>query len=204
MMIAVIGPSLVLAALIAYEIFKNTNKERKASEEFWAKETEANSARKKDISKLDYIKVPVDALPLGLCPAFDEVTANEETIKELSKEQIFSLKGMSNTDVKLTYGVANFEFLCECDERYSRLLQALSKEAELLSSLSFDREAEQVLNYAFSIGTDLPKDYIRLAEIYRDRRDRNALNDLMDKAELLDSPTKASLIEKLEEIEDSF
>jgi hypothetical protein len=203
-MLAIIGPSLVLAALIAYEIFKNTKKEKEASEEFWDREREANTARKKDISDLPYINVPLDKLPFGLCPAFEEVVANEKAIEELAKTKILSLKGRSNTEIKLEYGITNFEFLCKCDENYLKLIQALSREAELLLSLSFDREAETVLNYSLSIGSDIPKDYIMLAEIYKGRFDRKSLNDLIEKADTLELLTKKSLLEKLESIADSF
>ncbi len=203
-MIAVIGPSLVLCLLIAYEIRKNTRKEKKASDDFWARENEANSTRKKDISKLEYITVPLDSLPLGLCPAYEELTANEDSLRELAGQQIFNLEGRSNTDVKLEYGVANFEHLCACDERYLRLLQLLSKEAELLYSMMFEAEAEQILSYSLSIGSDIPKDYIMLAEIYRNRGDHGAVSGLIEKAESLEGLTKKGLVEKLEGIFDSF
>ena len=204
MMISIIGPSLVLAVLIAYEIAKNTRKEKQASESFWDREMEANTSRKKDISNLPYINVPLDKLPLGLLPAFDAMTANEAEIRALAKEKILSLRGKSNTDIKLEYGVTNFEFLCKCDENYLKLLQCLSKEAELRRAMYFNREAEEVLNYELSIGSDISKDYIALAEIYKDRCDRAALNDLIERAESLESVTKNKLIDSLEQILDSF
>ena len=204
MMLAIIGPSLILALLIAYEIRKNSAKERSASEKFWDKENKANSSRKKDISLLDYIIVPVDRLPFGLMPAFDELTATEDEIRKLSHEKIYSLKNRSNTDVKLEYGVPNFEFMCACDERYMKLIRLLSKEAELLHSMSFENEAEDVLKYSLSIGSDIPKDYIRLAEFYRNRNDRPAVEELIRRADSLDLLTKRSLVSTLEDIRDSF
>ena len=68
----------------------------------------------------------------------------------------------------------------------------------------FNREAEEVLNYSLSIGSDISKDYIALAEIYKDRCDRAALNDLIERAESLESVTKNKLIDSLEQILDSF
>ena len=204
MMLAVIGPTLVLAVLIAYEIAKNTTKERKSSDAFWDKEREANTSRKKDISTLPYIKVPVDTLPFGLLPAFEEIVNNEEAIREIAKEKILSLRGKTNTEVKLEYGITNFEFLCACDEQYLKLIQCLSKEAELLLSMNFEKEAEEVLNYSLSIGSDIPKDYIALAKLYKARFDRASMNNLLERADALESLTKRHLIDSLEDISDSF
>ncbi len=204
MMISIIGPTLVLAVLIAYEIAKNTSKEKKSSDAFWDKEREANTSRKKDISKLPYIKVPLESLPFGLLPAFEELVTNENAIRELSGEKILSLRGKTNTEVKLEYGIPNFEFLCTCDENYLKLIRCLSKEAELLLSMNFEREAEEVLNYSLSIGSDIPKDYIALANLYKTRFDRASMNNLLERADALESLTKKHLIESLEEISNSF
>lgn len=196
-MIAVIGPTLVLCLLLAYEIRKNSKIERKTSEDFWAKEAEANTARKRDISNLNYVYVPLDTLPFGLCPAFEELEATEEDIRRLASEKIYSLSGMTNTEVKLAYGIANFDFLCQCDERYLQLLQALSKEAGLLYSMSFVEETEAVLDYALSIGSDIPKDYLLLAEIYKSRGNFEGIRALISRVEGFESSTKGSLLEKL-------
>ena len=199
-----VGLVLLFCFILSMAIKRAKHKESQDSQSFWDKETKANSSRKKDISGLEYLKVPVDSLPFGLCPSFSELEANEANIRKLAERKLFSLGNRTNTQVKLEFGVGNFDFLSECDAAYQQLLRCLSKEAELLMSLSFTKEAVQVLNYSLSIGDDIPKDYITLANIYKSESDRKSLAKLIARAEQIDSLTKKKLIEDLEKIEASF
>lgn len=199
-----VGIVLMFCCILSFCIRRSKKIEAEKSQNFWDRETEANASRKADISGLDYLKVPVDRLPLGLCPSFDELVANENKLRELSEQKILNLGNRTNTDVKLEYGAGNFEFLSECDASYQNLLRCLSKEAELLLSLTFTKEAAKVLEYSISIGDDISKDYITLANIYKSESDHKSLTILIGKAECIDSLTKKKLIQDLEEIEKSF
>ena len=54
---------LLVVLWIAYERRRTDRIRREATEQFWEKEQRANLTRKKDLSALDYIEIPVDTLP---------------------------------------------------------------------------------------------------------------------------------------------
>lgn len=196
------GPLLLLIFIfwLKYEISKSDRKSDKADSLFFETESKANSTRKKDISNLDYITIPLDKLP------FDENTSNEkiisyqDTIIKLSTQKILNLTGISNTDLKLKYGVANLEFLSECDENFTLLARTIANWGEELINISLENEAISVLEYGISINSDVSKNYILLGLLYSKLNKMQPLNELIKKAESLNSLTKNSVITKLKEI----
>lgn len=65
---------ILILFLLQHNMKKNSKKEKINNETFWKREAEANSVRKKDISGLDYIRIP-DTLT---CPD----TQDERILKE--------------------------------------------------------------------------------------------------------------------------
>ena len=65
---------ILILFLLQHNMKKNSKKEKINNETFWKRESEANSVRKKDISGLDYIRIP-DTLT---CPD----TQDERILKE--------------------------------------------------------------------------------------------------------------------------
>lgn len=63
---------LVLCIWIHYENKKSSKSEKKDRDSFWQKEHEADFVRKKDISSLDYISIPMEGLPFGLLEQIPE------------------------------------------------------------------------------------------------------------------------------------
>ena len=75
--------------------------------DYWEKERQANFVRRKDISGLDYITISEDELPFS-DTAEGEEKYREDQVRRILSSKIINLSGMSNTDIKLTYGTANF------------------------------------------------------------------------------------------------
>ena len=132
---------------------------------FLDKENKANTTRKVDISNLNYITIATDKLPMekNQDPAINEC---HNTIIELSSKKILNLTGVSNTELKLKYGVANLNSLSDFDNNYTILVRTLQKWAQLLYDRERLLEAAQVLEYAMSINTDIVKTYRLLSQIY--------------------------------------
>lgn len=201
-MFYMVGAVLIICAVIAYNKRKSDRAMRKASDNFWDKEREANLTRRKDISQLPYITIPYDALPLDELPDSEEYVAAVQKLQSLTGKQILDLSGQTNTDLKLAYGAANLPVLMDCDQNYLVLVRTLSRMANLLSEAGKDDAAESILIFAFDVGSTIRSDYELLAILYGKRRDYRKLDALIARAELLDSPTKVSLLASLNAIKE--
>lgn len=201
-MFYMVGAVLIICAVIAYNKRKSDRAMRKASDNFWDKEREANLTRRKDISQLPYITIPYDALPLHELPDSEEYVAAVQKLQSLTGKQILDLSGQTNTDLKLAYGAANLPVLMDCDQNYLVLVRTLSRMANLLSEAGKDDAAESILSFAFDVGSTIRSDYELLAILYGKRRDYRKLDALIARAELLDSPTKVSLLASLNAIKE--
>ena len=199
-MFYMVGAVLIICAIIAYNKRKSDRAMRKASDNFWDKEREANLTRRKDISNLPYITIPYESLPLDALPDSEEYRAAVQQLRSLSGKQILDLSGQTNTDLKLAYGAANLPILMECDQNYLVLIRTLSRMAGLLSDAGKEDAAETVLCFAIDAGSTIRSDYEQLAVIYGQRRDYRKLDALIARAERLNSPTKASLLASLNAI----
>lgn len=201
-MFYIVGALLIICAVIAYNKKKSDRAMRKASENFWDKEREANLTRRKDISKLPYITIPYEALPLAELPDSEEYCAAVQQLQSLSGKQILDLSGRTNTDLKLAYGAANLPILMECDQNYLVLVRTLSRMAGLLSDAGKDDAAESVLCFAIDVGSTIRSDYEQLAVIYGKHRNYQKLDALIAQAERLETSTKTSLLTSLQKIKE--
>ena len=130
---------ILILFLLQHNMKKNSKKEKINNETFWKRESEANSVRKKDISGLDYIRIP-DTLT---CPDTQDERILKEwhTIEALKEKKILNLSGFTNTDLKLEYGVGNLTELTDYDNNYVTLSRSLARIAELLTEQGLKKEA---------------------------------------------------------------
>jgi len=182
---------------------RNHQKVQKEKEAFWNLEYLSNDTRKKDITNLNYIKIPISQLP------FMETTDTtlisiQDSIKTLSATSILNLAGKTNTDLKLEYGVANINFLTQCDNNYSQLINTLYKWGDYLYQLGEHHKARAVLEFALDCGSDLSKNYILLATIYKELNTLEKIDDLIHNANKIDTLMKTSIIKSLKEIKNSI
>lgn len=193
-----LGLFIFFVCMFAYLRHKSTAAEEAAAESFWNRENEANHTRRKDISGLPYITIPLADFPMGI---YDnpELKKYEETLQSLAGQKILNLGGKTNTDLKLEYGVANLETLCACDENYTTLCRTIYEYAECLKKLGHDAEAVRVLEYGISRGSDHSGNYRMLADYYLNARDSAALDRLLASARALESPRQSAIVALLEE-----
>jgi hypothetical protein len=191
---------VILSLVLKFYLSKSSQVNKNASKEFWDKESQSNSTRKADISKLEYIKVPLDSLPFT--NSTEEELVNIQTvIQDISKKPILNLTGISNTDLKFKYGAANITFLSECDNNYTLLVRNLYKWGAYLTEHDRKGDAITVLEYAIQCKTDVSKNYILLANLYKEMHREDKINDLLLTAMTLDSLMKDTIINDLKEIE---
>ena len=195
--------SLIILLWIGITAIKKRNAEqteRMKSKEFWDKETEANQVRKKDISSLNFIKIPLDTLPFDDNPD-DELNRLQEMIKKLSTKQIVNLTGKSNTDLKLEYGAANLPSLSEYDQNFTLLARTLNQWANYLYDHGKPLDAQTVLEFGISCKTDVSQSYFLLAKIYMEYGQPEKIDFLIQSADSLETLMKNSIISSLKSIQ---
>lgn len=194
--------TILLVIWIHYQKRRTDNIAAKKSEAFWEREQQANLTRKKDISNLDYITVPVQTLPF---PETDkeEITDLQKHILNLASGKIVNFTGLSNTDLKLMYGAPNINLLMEYDKNYLELVRSLYRYGKLLYDLDKKDDALLILEYALSIKTDISANYTLLATIYKEKNEIDRINYVISCAEELTSMTKKALLGSLVAIRDS-
>ena len=198
--------SLIIFIVFVYTIIvvaQTTRRQRalaeKKEQEFWDREKRANSVRKKSLDGLDYVKIPLDKLPMDALPEDEKVREYKDLLIYLSTQPIVNLTGFTNTDLKLEYGTANITPLSQYDQNYTALVRTLQQWAELLLKADLITEAETVLAYAISIGTDVSHTYYALAKIYAARAEYEKIAGLIRQAETLRSALSKSIVRTLQE-----
>lgn len=195
-------PLLVLPFIIIilsiFSLLRNrsTRSYQEKQDQFWEKEQRANLTRKKDISNLDYIQIPLDTFPIGQSDD-PELAALEEDLSDLSSCQILNLSGISNTDLKLQYGAANLTVLSECDANYTLLAKTILAYGKRLSELGYTQEAITVLEFGIACKTDVSTNYTLLASLYHDVGEEAKIAALSEAVRDTDLLLKDSILQKL-------
>ncbi len=194
--------ALVFVAWLLYKTKSSTNQSKAKTDAFWERERLANTTRKKDLSNLDYITVPIKSLPFPET-GVEEIDDIQKHIKHLSTGKIVNFTGMSNTDLKLQYGAPNITFLMEYDKNYLELVRSLYRYGKLLYDTGLKDDAAVILEYGLTVGTDVSANYTLLATIYKEKNENNRIDFVISKAEELTSMTKKALLNSLVAIRDS-
>lgn len=188
---------IMFIGVLQFAIRRARHKDDKADKLFWQRENEANNVRRKPLDDVEYVRVDMDRLPTGVL-SDDEVIADcIKDIEDLSKEKILNLTGLTNTDLKLKYGVANLPYLSECDNRYTILIQNLQKWSEQLWEKGYQDDAVRIMEYEVSIGSDAHSVYRRLASYYSKRGRTEKIEELVKDVEALNLSTTKTLISDL-------
>lgn len=177
----------------------NTHKREKIVAAFWEREEQAKHAPAKDLSKVEYVKVPLEAFPIGECDS-DEVMLIEEELLRISAKPLLNLNGMTNTDVKIEYGTANFDAVCEMGEDFDRLVVLLCDYAKGLMENDLTQKACVVLEYGRDIDSDVSENYTLLGECYLDNGMHSEFDELVSFVGESDLMRKEMILERLNDL----
>lgn len=194
-----LGLFIFFIFLLAYYRKKSTNAQNEVEAAFWTRENEANHTRRQDISGLPYITIPLEKFPMDICDN-DELKECRQTLTALSTKKILNLGNQTNTDLKLQYGLANLEALSEYDQNFATLCGTLVSYAEALMKSGHDTEAQTVLEFGISCGSDHSRNYRLLAQLYHRQGDSDSLAALLAQAKELDSPMRDTIVKHIEEL----
>lgn len=201
-------PSItILVFVLNHNIRKNKDKDKHSVKSYLSREDAANSARRKDLSNLPYIEVPLNTLPL-------DITLNDEKkqlrisqyikeIRTLSEKQMLNLIGISNTELKEQYGPANLEVLTMYDMNYSLYIRNLHLLAECIYP-EYPDQAVAVWEYCLSIGTDISGTFGSLAQHYVDKQDKEHFMKLYDVIPDKETISGKTILNKLDSLAEQF
>ncbi|MBQ3794811.1 MAG: hypothetical protein II842_00755 [Butyrivibrio sp.] len=144
-----------------------SRKTEQREEEFWETELKSNNVRKKSLDDLQYVHIPVDLLPFDTYGDNDVLKSAEEELLALKDEKIVNLTGITNTDLKLTYGTANITVLTQYDQNYTAMVIALQKWGQELYNQNRFEDAAKVLEFALKTRTDISGTYKLLVDMYK-------------------------------------
>lgn len=182
---------------------KQVDKVSTWNEAYWQKEYQSNFARKKEPDDMDYITVDMNRIPMETDCSEEEQDLYAELDKIIS-QPIINLGNLSNADLKLSYGVANFEKLSAYDQNYTRLIRTLNQ----LGNYCFDHgnsdRAKQILEYAIELGSDISSTYTTLASIYLQEDAIEKIQGLIHQMEQTNSLMKETTKNKLLQMIQSY
>lgn len=181
---------IVFCILLTYHIKKNDGVQQQVMGEFLEKERQSNAVRKKDISKLDYIIIPLDKIPAQLH------TDTEQKLFALAEKPMLNLGGRSNTDLKLTYGTANLDILSQYDTHFTDMVALLPVYAKELQDAGYGQAACELLEFAIDCNADSRKIYQMLADIYLENHESEKLLWLKEQAQKITSDTTKQVVLK--------
>lgn len=199
-MISPLFTTIVLGAIFIWLYMRITTKKTDSQvKEMLEKERRANFTRKQSLDNLNYISINPDDFHLDE-PYDNELIAElMKRINILSSQKIVNFTGITNTDLKLTYGVANLPTLTEYDQNYTLLCRTIYDLGRELNSLEKKEAAITVLEQGVKCGSDISANYLLLADLYLETGRRSNIAKLISSAENINSMTKKSTIAKLNE-----
>ena len=192
-----------LSVAIAVNIRKNKKTQEAIDQDFWAREREANSTRRKSLDDLDYIHIPVEEFPMSLLPDVPKIEDYRQIIMTLKDLPVVNFTGISNTELKLRYGAPNIDLLTQYDQNYTLLVRTLQQWAQALYDAGHVDEACHMLEFAVSTGTDISSTYRLLCRIYREQHTPEKIGHLYPIAEDLKSAMQKSIVRILKEADQS-
>ena len=193
--------SILVINLFLYMRNSKTNKSmEQIRNDFWTKERKANLTTRKTISDIDYIKIPINDLPIVAQTNDSELAYIQSKIIKLSKEPIANFTGYSNTDLKLKYGVGNINHIIECDTNFTAFATLMYEWGLYYYNQKQYQKAQQILEIAINQKSDVSKSFTLLAEIYIDSGQSDKIDTLIQIAQTLDTMVKNKIIESLKEL----
>lgn len=203
---------IVFGFLFSFSMKRRTKKEKQYVDNFWEREREADSTRRKSLESLDYVAIPLNDLPMDVLAELPEIKEYHDKIRELAGKKIVNFAGYSNTELKLEYGAPNINLLSEYDQNFEELITLLQGWASLLlqnwgegAQLCPEEErkqaAKKVLAFAVSVGSDITASYEKLVKLYLEYGEQEKIPALREKAEKIRSLSKPRILALLAEAE---
>lgn len=200
---------------LTFVLIRTRRKDERSRESFWEKEERANNTRRQPLDTLPYVQIPYETLPFDLIPETGDEAADMHPIAgEIAEchrilngfrdKKAVNLTGITNTDLKLTYGAPNITLLTEYDQNYTLLVRTMQKWAELLIQSGHVEEAVPIMEFCVETRTDISATYRTLADIYRKQGRDEKIAHLREIAEGLQSAMRPAILRHLDSLEENL
>jgi hypothetical protein len=190
---------IIFILVVRHAIRRNRRLGEYAEKNFWERERAANEVRRKPLDDLVFIKPDMSSFPMDTMADDETIADCKRLVNELSEQKIVNLTGLTNTDLKFKYGVANLPLLMEYDDRYTLLVQTLQKWADRLWDNGFTEEAIPILEEQVRIKADITAVYRKLAAYYKNSGQPEKIPHLKEVADTLNSSSKNVILSSLDE-----
>ena len=177
---------ILFIAVITFAIKRADSAQAKVTEEFWEKERKANSTLRGDTTDLCYITIPEKFFPLN---------------NDLRDKTLVNLTGMTNTDLKLKYGILNFKKLSEYDDNFTKFVSMLPDYYNRLKEAGYESLGNELLELAVEQGADSKNVYSLLANAFISMSKTDRLAELIEKAKQLNSLSRDGIVSMLESLQ---
>lgn len=199
----IFGVFVVFLIWFNYERRKSDRLSKQTNEDFWRREVDANNIRKQPLDALDYITINDEILIHNLWNSqADDSTLSSlsDTLSNLKDKRILNLTGMTTTDIKYAYGVANLNEVSSYDDNFTTYCRTIFAYGQRLVELGNKDAAICVLEAGIDSLTDISGNYKLLAELYIEKGTPNKIEHLIEQANKLNSLMKNSIISSLKEM----
>ena len=198
---------LIAIFIFRHHMRKNSIAQAKVSDAFWKKEQESLVVRKKELLPEDYLH-PTLSIEDFKDEAYYESIGQKELVrqadylKSLVTQPMVNFSGVTNTDLRTTYGTAMITTIQAYEENFTAYTTTLYTMAEKVHDTGEVAYAIRLLEEGIKLGTDSRTHYLLLAACYKDLGDTGAMARLIERAKTLDSLTKESLLQDLKALID--
>ena len=172
---------LLFCVILNYAIRKSNIRDRDDSLRSSGKNRHKTDTPEKKLSDIHFISFPENLLT-EITTENSKIIDNLTTLRRLAKAQVINMGGMSNDEIRETYGDQNFEHLSMADQRYMNLCRVLQTLSEECFKSGLPDEAEKFLKFAIDTDTDFLPVWQTLGEYYLNTDRSDSLRDLRDKA----------------------
>ena len=180
---------ILFIAVITFAIKRADSAQAKVTEEFWERSKgQLNPPR--NTTDLCYITIPEKFFPL-----------NNDKINDLRDKTLVNLTGMTNTDLKLKYGILNFKKLSEYDDNFTKFVSMLPDYYNRLKEAGYESLGNELLDFAVEQGADSKNVYSLLANAFISMSKADRLAALIEKAKQLNSLSRDGIVSMLESLQ---
>ncbi len=197
MNLVIFASFMVFGIWLTFQLKKSRNLDEKATNDFWDEETLANSVRKKQLEESDFVTFPFDKLPAEESFSPDPVPESLSALLALSDKKMINLNGISNTEVKKRFGVANMNILTEYDSNYETFVKNIYLLCQYLYDTGRKEEALVLSEETILTGTDSLSHYKLIIRIYREQGNLAGISWLKEKADNIHSLTRGAILRAL-------
>lgn len=200
--IIVIIPLIIILVLRLVISGSNKQDKKSSNNDYWTHEREAKFARNKDISNIELLRPDITGLPFT--SSNDQLIRLENKVRESAVKPMLDLHELSNTDIRINYGPANFPIISKYDQNFMYFTRDLYQLGKYLYNTNQHDDSRIVLEYLITISIDIGGAYTMLGNIYKENDEPDKITELIQIVEKSESFTKQSICNSLRDIINSY